>query len=41
MTESAIPGQLAVAWDQRLIAELEGFTFISCTAMRRRLDRVT
>jgi hypothetical protein len=33
------PQQLAVAWDQHLIAEPEGPSFISRTVARRRLDR--
>jgi len=34
------PQQLTVAWDQHLIAEPEGPSFISRTVARRRLDRL-
>jgi hypothetical protein len=34
------PQQLAVAWDQHLIAEPEGPSFISRTVARRRLDQL-
>ncbi len=33
------PQQLALAWDQLLIAEPEGPSFISRTGAQRRLDR--